>query len=101
MRHVLLLGRDGLLVRHLGTDAIDVETVAAMVPTLASAAGSLGEATRLGDLATAVLELGEGVTIVVSLPDELLLALVLDPGVGFAPLLREARAERDRLAALL
>jgi hypothetical protein len=41
------------------------------------------------------------VVIVTSLPPELLLALILRPGVGFAPLLRELGQERTRLAGLV
>lgn len=102
VRHTLLLGRDGLLVRHLGGEsAIDVETVAAMVPALATSCAAVGKATELGDFATAVVELAGGVAIVIALPGDLLLALILDPSVGFAPLLHEARSERDALAELL
>jgi predicted regulator of Ras-like GTPase activity (Roadblock/LC7/MglB family) len=102
VRHILLLGRDGLLVRHLGgPTAIEVETVAAMVPALATSSAAVGRATELGDFATAVVELSEGVAIVVALSGDLLLALILDPSVGFAPLLREVRHERDQLASLL
>lgn len=102
VRHTLLLGRDGLLVRHLGGEAaIDGETVAAMVPALVGSCAAVGRATELGDFATAVVELAGGVAIIVALPGDLLLALVLDPSVGFAPLLREARRERDALASLL
>ena len=102
VRHTLLLGRDGLLVRHLGDDStIDSETVAAMIPALATSCATVGRATGLGDFATAVVELAAGVTIVLTLPGDLLLALVLDGSVGFAPLLRDARRERDTLAALL
>lgn len=102
VRHTVLLGRDGLLVRHLGgSTAIDVETVAAMVPALATSCAAVGRATELGDLSTVVVELATGVAIVVALPGDLLLAIMLEPGVGFAPLLRDARRERDALVSLL
>lgn len=102
VRHTLLLGRDGLLVRHLGADPdVDAETAAAMIPALATACATIGRSTGLGDFATGVIELSAGVTIVLALPGDLLLALVLDGSVGFAPLLRDARRERDALAALL
>lgn len=102
VRHILLLGRDGLLVRHLGgSTAIEVETVAAMVPALATSCAAVGRATALGDFHTVVIELERGVGIVVALSSDLLLALILDPSIGFAPLLREVRRERDQLASLL
>lgn len=102
VRDILLLGRDGLLVRHLGGETpIEVETVAAMVPALATSCAAVGRATEQGEFTTAVVEFAAGVFIVVSLSADLLLALVLDQSVGFAPLLREVRRERDRLASLL
>jgi predicted regulator of Ras-like GTPase activity (Roadblock/LC7/MglB family) len=102
VEHVLLVGRDGLLVRREGgAGALDVDTVAALLPGVAAACEGLADAASLGSFASAVLEMDRGVTIVVSLSRELFLAVFVQPGVGFAPLLREARRERFRLAALL
>lgn len=102
VRHALLLGRDGLLIRHLGDGAaIERDTVAAMVPGVGAACSELGRAADRGDFSTAVVEYAAGVAIVVAVSPELLLALVLEPGVGFAPLLHRVRGERDRLAAAL
>jgi hypothetical protein len=41
------------------------------------------------------------VAVVVALSDELLLALLLRPGVGFAPLLTRVRRDREVLAAAI
>jgi predicted regulator of Ras-like GTPase activity (Roadblock/LC7/MglB family) len=102
VEHLLLLGRDGLLVRRLdGEGEIDADTVAAMAPGVVAASTDFARAAGRGDFATAVLELTDAVAIVTSLPPDLLLALVLRPGVGFAPLLREVGRERTRLAALV
>jgi predicted regulator of Ras-like GTPase activity (Roadblock/LC7/MglB family) len=102
VRHLLLLGNDGLLVRHLGErDGVDEETLAAMVPGVASACGALARAAGAGSFASAVLEFDSGVGILASLSPELLLLLVLRPGVGFAPLLRQVRQQRGGLADLL
>lgn len=102
VEQVLLVGSDGLLVRHLGQGGgADPETLAAMVPGLATASSTLGRAVGRGTFSTAVVELSEGVIIVVALSPDLLAAAVVRPGVGFAPLLRELRGERSRLAALL
>jgi predicted regulator of Ras-like GTPase activity (Roadblock/LC7/MglB family) len=97
--HVLILGRDGLLVRHLGAEPLDTDTVSAMVPGIATTAGQVGEASGLGDFSAAVVELERGVAVVVALSDELLIALLLQPGVGFAPLLTRVRRDREVLAA--
>ncbi|HET8654242.1 MAG TPA: roadblock/LC7 domain-containing protein, partial [Longimicrobiaceae bacterium] len=49
VEHVLLLGRDGLLVRHLGAEGeLDADTVAAMIPSVASACGALARAAGRG-----------------------------------------------------
>lgn len=102
VEHLFLLGSDGLLVRHLGEPGrLDVEVVTAMVPGIASACRSLGSASHRGDFTTAVVEFGDGVAIITPLSSELVLALLLSRGVGFAPLLREVRQNRSRLAALL
>jgi predicted regulator of Ras-like GTPase activity (Roadblock/LC7/MglB family) len=99
---VLLVGRDGLLIREVGvTDGIRSETLAAMVPELASASGAVGDAAERGSFQTAVVELDGGVVIAASLSREVLLAAVVRAGTGFAPFLRSLRAERAHLASLL
>ena len=99
--HIILLGSDGLVVQHLGADAGDEEGVAARVPGIEAACRALGEASGRGSFMTAVVEYERGVAIVVSLPGDLMLAALVQPGVGFAPLLREIRRNRDTLIELL
>jgi predicted regulator of Ras-like GTPase activity (Roadblock/LC7/MglB family) len=99
--HLILLGRDGLVVRHIGHRDGDEEAVAARVPGVEAACRALGAAASRGSFTTAVVEFEQGVAIVVSLPGELLLAALVRPDVGFAPLLREVRRSRQRLADLL
>jgi CheY-like chemotaxis protein len=70
-------------------EAIDGETVAAMAPGVVAACTAFARAAGRGAFATAVLELADAVAIVTSLPPDLLLAIVLRPRVGFAPLLAE------------
>jgi predicted regulator of Ras-like GTPase activity (Roadblock/LC7/MglB family) len=102
VEHLLLLGQDGLLVRRLdGPGEIDADTVSAMAPGVVSACTDFARAAGRGAFATAVLELTDAVAIVTSLPPDLLLALILRPGFGFAPLLRELGRERTRLASLV
>jgi predicted regulator of Ras-like GTPase activity (Roadblock/LC7/MglB family) len=100
VEHVLVLGRDGLLIQHSG-DALDAETVSAMVPGLAQAAHGLGAAAGLGAAVTCVVQLAAGVAVVTVLSDEILLAVLLRGGVGFAPLLRDLSERRGTLAALV
>jgi predicted regulator of Ras-like GTPase activity (Roadblock/LC7/MglB family) len=102
VEHLLLVGRDGLLIRDAGAAAgFAAETTAAMVPGLSSACASLTRATGQGPFVTAVLEFAAGVVVVAPLSPEVLLAVVLRAGVGFAPLLRTLRRDRDRIAGLL
>lgn len=102
LEHLLLLGEDGLLIRHLpGPQPLDADTVAALVPGVAAACEQLGRAADRGRFATAVLEYGTGIAVVVSLSSELLLALLLRADVPFGTLLRDVRRERAQLASLL
>lgn len=102
VEHLFLLGADGLLVSHLGDPGtLDVEVVTAMVPGIASACRSLGSASHRGEFSTAVVEFGSGVAVIAPLSADLVLALLLRSNVGFAPLLRDVRQNRSRLAALL
>jgi predicted regulator of Ras-like GTPase activity (Roadblock/LC7/MglB family) len=101
VEHVLVLGRDGLLIQHAGGAGLDAETVSAMAPGVASAAGELGRAAGLGDAQTVAVQLHDGVALVASLSADLLLAVLLRDGVGFAPLLRELSERRAELAGLV
>jgi predicted regulator of Ras-like GTPase activity (Roadblock/LC7/MglB family) len=101
VEHVLLLGRVGMIIQHSGSGVLDAETVSAMVPGIASAAGGLAAAAGLGDASTVVMRLGSGVAVVDVLSPELLLAVLLRDGVGFAPLLRDLSRDRERLASLV
>jgi predicted regulator of Ras-like GTPase activity (Roadblock/LC7/MglB family) len=101
VEQLVLLGRDGLVVKHLGGTYSDVEALAARIPGLATASEAVGTAGALDNFRTAVLEFDAGVAIVVTLSMELLLVAVVSSGVGFAPLLRDLRVKRDRLIQLL
>src|SRR5437763_1086714 len=89
VEHVLVLGRDGLLIQHAGGGGLDADTVSAMVPGIAQSASSLGQAAGAGGASTVVARLERGVAVVQALSDDVLLAVLLGDGVGFAPLLRD------------
>jgi predicted regulator of Ras-like GTPase activity (Roadblock/LC7/MglB family) len=102
VEHVLLVGTDGLLIRHVGErDGPDPERVAALLPGFVTAAGAFARSAAGGGSATAVLEMEQGVAVVLPLSPELLLAVLLRGDVGFSPLLRDLRRERRRLAELV
>lgn len=97
---LILLERDGLVVKQIGANGTD-ESIAARIPGLVAACTSLGDAAGHGDFATAVLEFESGVAIVTALAGDLLLAVTVRPGVGFAPLLHELRRQRAHLIEFL
>jgi predicted regulator of Ras-like GTPase activity (Roadblock/LC7/MglB family) len=101
VEHVMVLGRDGLLIQHTGSGALDAETVSAMVPSVASAASALGDAAGAGGARTVAVRLERSVAVVQALSDEVLLAVLLKDGVGFAPLLRDLAESHVALAALV
>jgi len=101
VEHVLVLGRDGLLIQHAGRGELDAETVSAMVPGVAQAAAALGGAAGTGTAQTVVVRLASGVAVVQELSDDVLLAVLLRPSVGFAPLLRDLAESRGALASLV
>jgi predicted regulator of Ras-like GTPase activity (Roadblock/LC7/MglB family) len=100
VEHVLLLGLDGLPIQHAGDGPLDVETVAALAPGLASACASLGDAAGHRGFSTAAVEWEGGVGLLSTVADDLLLVVLLLPDIGFAPVLRAIREQRERLAAL-
>lgn len=101
VEQLILLGRDGLVVRQLGAVEGTDESVAARIPGLVSACEALGKASDQGRMLTTVLEFEEGTAIVLHLSGDLLLAVLLQPDVGFAKLLRELRGQRSRFVELL
>ena len=101
VEHIILVGRDGLLVQDLVDEPRARETLAAMLPAIADACSAVGRASEKGQFATAAIEFETGVVIVSSVTPDLLLAAVVRAGVGFAPLLRSLRADRARLAEML
>jgi predicted regulator of Ras-like GTPase activity (Roadblock/LC7/MglB family) len=101
VEHVLVLGRDGLLITHTGGPELDAETASAMVPGIAGAASALGHAAGQGDANTIVVRTDDGVALVAVLSAEILLAVLLRGDAGFAPLLRELAQRRGELAGLV
>ncbi len=101
VEQLILLGRDGLVVRQSGGADGAEESVAARVPGLVAACEALGRASGQGPFLTAALEFECGTAVVLTLEDDLILAVLLQPQVGFAPLLRELRARRADLVELL
>lgn len=97
----ILLGRDGLVIDGQAAAGVDVEQVAALVPSILQAGDDFGTGTSRGTLQTAVLELPGGMAIVSPLsPDGVLLVLAA-PDATVGPLLHELRRHREHMAALV
>jgi hypothetical protein len=95
VEHVLVLGRDGLLIQHAGDGSLDAETVLRHGPRHGAVGARPGRGDRRRGASTVVARMASGVAVVSVLSDELLLAVLLRDGVGFAPLLHEVgRAPR-------
>lgn len=97
----ILLGRDGLLIDARAADGVDVERLAAHVPSILGAADELGRAAGHGAATTAVVELEGGMLIVSSLSAEAILLVLVRPGVNVGPLLFEVRRHRGNMASLV
>jgi hypothetical protein len=72
-----------------------------MVPGVVQSASALGAAAGTGGAGTVVVRLERGVAVVQTLSDDVLLAVLVRPGAGFAPLLHDLAESRVALAALV
>ena len=97
----LLLSGDGLPIEQAARAPFDAETVAALAATLAQHAGRLGQGATRGQLATAVLEFGDGLLVLSRAGAEDWLAILATPDADIGPLLFDLRQHRAALAALL
>ena len=98
---VLLLSADGLPIQHAAHGPFDSETVAALAATLARQAALLGQGAGRGDLATAVLEYGDGLLILARAGTGDWLALLAAADADIGPLLYDLRQHRSALVPLL
>jgi hypothetical protein len=98
---VVVLGRDGLLIDGQALDGLDVENVAAHVPSIITSAEDFAGSAARGDLVTVVLEHANGLGIVTVLSADTLLLVLVQPSANIGQLLFELRRNRDRIAALV
>jgi predicted regulator of Ras-like GTPase activity (Roadblock/LC7/MglB family) len=97
----IVLGQDGLPIDSAVRDGVDAEGVAALVPPVVAACGSLGHATACGGFGASAMEFDSGIALVATLTPDALLALVVDPGTNVGALLYEVRRHRSAIAGLL
>lgn len=98
---VLMLGRDGLPIDSVCSDAVDADNIAALVPTAVGAFDRVGDAAARGKFSTAVLEGEGGYMIVKSLTPDILLAVFVSAHTNIGPLLYELRRYEAAITSLI
>ena len=101
VKAVIVLGRDGLPIDSHAHNGLDSDSLAAVVPALVTACGSIGSAASCGAFDSGVVEFDGGMAMVTSVTPDALLAIVVDPQTNIGPLLYEIRKHRPAIAKLL
>lgn len=96
-----MLGRDGLLIDGQALAGFDTENIAALVPSIVTAAEHFASGSARGELVTAVLEYSQGLALVCALSAEAVLLVLVQPTAGVGELLYELRRNREHIAALV
>ena len=97
----ILLGRDGLLIDGQAVPNLAPDDLAALVPSIVSAADELGASARRGALTTGVFEFRSGLAVASVLSDEAILLVLVQPDANVGQLLFELRRNREHMAALV
>ncbi len=97
----VVLGRDGLLIDSRSVPQVDAESVAALVPSIISAADEFGRTGRGGPLTTAILEYPAGVAIACTLSDDAILLVLARQSANLGKLLFDLRRNREQIAAIV
>lgn len=97
----VVLGRDGLLIDSQADPTVNPEHVAALIPSIISAADDYGLHDGLGALTTAILEFASAIAIVCVLTHDAILVVLARPTADIGALLFELRRNRENIAALV
>jgi uncharacterized protein len=97
----IVLGRDGLVIDGQAAPGVSAEGVAALVPSVLSAAEEMGAHGGRGALQTAILEYADGIVIASILSDDAILIVIARPSADVGRLLFELRRNRARIATLI
>jgi predicted regulator of Ras-like GTPase activity (Roadblock/LC7/MglB family) len=97
----IVLGRDGLLIDSQAAPGLDAESVAALAPSVATAADELGASAELGAVTTAILEYPRGLAVVSVLSADAMLVVLARAGANAGKLLFELRRNREHIASLV
>jgi uncharacterized protein len=96
----VVLGRDGLLIDSETTGSVNPESVAALVPSIVSAAEEFGTHGARGALTT-ILEYDRGFAIIALLSSDALLLVLAQPSANVGRLLFELRRNRENISSLV
>lgn len=97
----IVSGRDGLLIEGSASTGVDLDDLAARLPSLVSEAIAVGDAASLGSCTTCIVEYGEGYAVLTTLGANSILTVLLGKSAELGALLFELRSQRSRLEALL
>jgi predicted regulator of Ras-like GTPase activity (Roadblock/LC7/MglB family) len=98
---VIVLGRDGLTIDAVARNGLDTDGLSALIPSVAAACNRLGTAAARGEFSSGVVEFGRGMIVVNVLTSDVLLAIVVAPGLNIGALLFELQRHRASIAGLL
>lgn len=98
---VILLGRDGLTIDSFVSGDLDIDSVSALVPSVAESCTRVGFESGREKFTTCVVEYTGGLAIVAQLTAETLLAVLVRPNVNVGNFLFDLRRHRGAIAALL
>jgi len=101
VKAVIVLGRDGLPIDALSRSGLDSDGVAALIPALVTACGSLGASAACGAFDSGVVEFDGGMAMVTAVTPDTLLAVLVQPDTNIGALLYEIRKHRPAIAKLL
>jgi predicted regulator of Ras-like GTPase activity (Roadblock/LC7/MglB family) len=98
---VLVSGLDGLLIDGASDDALDQHDLAARLPSFLNEAARLGEASRLGNCSTCIVEFADGYAILTALGSDAILSVLVSKSAELGSLLFDIRSQRSLLESLV
>jgi predicted regulator of Ras-like GTPase activity (Roadblock/LC7/MglB family) len=98
---VIVLGRDGLTIDSTVKDGVDVDGLAALIPSVVAACTQLGSAASRGEFGLGAVEYAGGLAVICALTSESLLAIFVKSNVNVGSLLYELHRHRSAIASLL
>jgi hypothetical protein len=98
---VLLLSRDGIVIDGKARPGVDLDHLAAHVPSLITASDELSATAARGNLVSSVIEFERGFAAVCTLSADATLMVLLGPDANVGGLVAELRRHRSNMASLV